>query len=214
MLSYYRQLWRTAITDFQSFWNAHRIVTSVPAPIIGFLVSLILSRGIHTLANFWTALETAAISALAALSLTLSVSLFRAPKLLDDKRSSEIRELTTANQAFLQERNRARDHRYTAAKTALAQLDPKALIVLRHLANHGSLTFRGNFNPPLPPKIDASTTHSLLNLCLVKDLVTCHKTYTSTGALYPAIDEIYQIAPGMKAALDELLYAPPTELLL
>jgi hypothetical protein len=45
-----------------------------------------------------------------------------------------------------------------------------------------------------------------LNLCHGKHLVTLNHGPNISGGPMPAYDEIYSIAPGMKVALNEILY--------
>jgi hypothetical protein len=105
-------------------------------------------------------------------------------------------------------RSASEEHKYADAKAALEELGPMSLTVLRHLERHGKLKFRGNSCPPLPDGISGLSMRVFLNHCATKDLVTIDRVMTNIGALYPAVDETYEIAPGMKNVLMELLYPP------
>jgi hypothetical protein len=73
---------------------------------------------------------------------------------------------------------------------------------------HDTLTFGGPMSPPLPAGMSVYDLKGCLTLCVEKSLVTRKQGENRSGGAYPVYDEIYTIAPGLKAALDELLYAP------
>ena len=77
---------------------------------------------------------------------------------------------------------------------------------LRHLRKYEILTFSGYHSPPLPKGMSAKNLRENLNLCVAESLVTQMLGELRSDGPYPVHDEIYTIAPGMKTALDELLY--------
>ncbi len=116
-----------------------------------------------------------------------------------------------ADKPFSQEvvtpRTASEQHRYEAAKVALGTLDQESMTLLRHLDNQGDLTFRGSGPPPLPAGMTAQKALECLDRCLSLDLVKRDLIMKDIGAVYPSPETSFQIAPGMKAALSELLYA-------
>lgn len=92
------------------------------------------------------------------------------------------------------------EQHFREAKAALEKVGPDAETLLRHLEKHGSLTF-GQANPPLPTGMNYRDTRAFLHLCVDEGLATVVQTMQPGG-----LEPTYSIAPGMKSALDELLY--------
>ena len=101
-------------------------------------------------------------------------------------------------------RTAAEEARLRQAQAALRIHGPDAIVILRHLQIHGMLTF-GSGYPPLPNGFSGDQTHMWLRQLTGDGLVTVHNEPVSGGCNY-----VFQIAPGMVAILDELLY-PPTQ---
>lgn len=118
---------------------------------------------------------------------------------------AELRETIKALQSK-PTRTNAEQHRYEQAKRALDELGLDAMTVLRHLRAHEELMFSGNSFPILPDGMNQINLRVALDNCARKHLVSVKTVMRQTGAIYPIQDDTYQIAPGMKAALDELLY--------
>lgn len=186
--------------------------------------------------DFLQAVEVSLLSGAAGFTLTMIVSLVKAPKLLDDKRRCEITTRDEANQqireAFATEssdfkkqidgmravtemrdaelqdfkkpkRTAAEEQKYAEAKTALSKFGDAGIVALRHLEKHGTLTFTALADPSIPIGMNARDLQAILAACAIDSLVTRETIHKSGG-----IDYVYKIAPGMKAALDELLYLP------
>jgi hypothetical protein len=128
--------------------------------------------------------------------------LIKAPQALDKERSKESDELRNKIRAITDrpKRTTAEEHHYQIACAALKKIGPDAETVLQHLAIQGTLKFN-NYDPPLPKGLPAMKVREILTLCVNEHLVT-----VDTSAQRGGFDYVYQIAPGMKAALDELLY--------
>lgn len=92
------------------------------------------------------------------------------------------------------------EQHFREAKASLEKVGHDAETLLRHLEKHGSLTF-GQANPPLPTGMSDRDTRAFLHLCVNEGLVTVVQIMRTTG-----LEQTYSIAPGMKSALDELLY--------
>jgi hypothetical protein len=92
------------------------------------------------------------------------------------------------------------EHYYKKAKVALAELGTDGIRVLQHLMYHARLTF-GQFDPQLPDKINARDTAALLNMAAQLDLVTLSRGRDGASATM-----VYEIAPGMRAALEQVLF--------
>jgi hypothetical protein len=69
-----------ALRNAKAFWSGYKIVTSLPAPLIGFWASA-LFRGLHNWRDAVQAIVISLLCFLAAVGLTFIVSLFRAPML-------------------------------------------------------------------------------------------------------------------------------------
>jgi len=82
-----------------------------------------------------------------------------------------------------------------------AAVGKPAIIALRHLRTHGTLTF-GTFAPTLPPGLSLDRTSWAYNAGLEEGLVTRQDNYPKQG------DLTYRIAPTMGPILAELLYQP------
>ena len=159
------------------------------------------------------ALIISALSFLASLGLTFLVSLVRAPKLLDDENQAAIRlsneqntrqasELAILNQKIAKPpRTAAEQYRYDLAKTAIKKLGQEAELILRHLQVHGKIILGSWFIPTLPSEMSAEKAKRVLNALKQEHIV--NETFTPSPG---GCDSVWEIAPGMAAALDELLY--------
>ena len=121
-------------------------------------------------------------------------NLFLTPPILARKKAPESKPKRTPEQEW----------KYAQAKVALEEIDLGTVDVLRHLEIHGTMTFDG-IDPPLPRGFNARDAKAILRLCAARDLVTFKTISRPSGGVAPIIETAYQIAPGMKAALDELL---------
>jgi len=214
MGAYYHDVWRLAVAETKAYWTAHKLVTTIPGPLLALLAWTVF-RGVPKRGDVMQVAIVSIIGFLAALGLTFLVSFVRAPKLLDDTRQSKISELNEHNRQLLSrpKRSPSEQHHYEQAKAALDELGLPAAIVLRHLEKHGQLIYRQRGpSPPAPANMTAQEMQSWLDRCVARDLVTPSHEWKATGGVTHKIEEkTYQIAPGMKAALDELLYSGPEE---
>lgn len=142
MGSYYLEVGKTAVKDVRGFWTAHKIVTSVPSPVIGFLVSLILTKGLHSWMQFWQAVETSILSFVAGLVLTILVSLAKAPKLLNDQRLGQIKELAQNNEKLRLEAlppkiSKSEQVQRGLLEDKLRSFSDQEKAVLEHILHHG-----------------------------------------------------------------------------
>jgi len=115
-------------------------------------------------------------------------------------------------------RTPSQEHAHDKAEAALDMVGPDAITVLRHLNDHGTLTFMavpGSGMPvaqsQTPEGMDSNATYMCLEKCAFKSLVSSNRrtVYLSPNHINPVIYIDYRIAKGMKEALVELLY-PPT----
>lgn len=138
--------------------------------------------------------------------------LIQAPVALDKDRDSEFRSVTSKLQDLVGENARLKQPRRTAkqdqefadAEQALQTLGEKGIKVLQCLMMHGSLAF-GAFNPPIQFPVPAQEFREILNKAVLENLVTPH----NAGSGHQR-ETVYEIAPGSKQALEELLYRPVT----
>jgi hypothetical protein len=103
--------------------------------------------------------------------------------------------------------NRIEQDNYKTAKTALLELGPDVVTVLKHLRNHSTLTFNDGSHvfPPLPQGMDAKHTRTILDACAERNLVTRELFSRASGGVAPITGCTYKIADGMKAAIERLL---------
>lgn len=214
MGAYYHEVWKLAVSETKAFWTAHKLVTTIPGPLLA-LLGWTIFRGIPKRGDVMQVAIVSIVLFLATVGLTFLVSVIRAPKLLDDTRQSKISELNEHNRQLLSrpKRSPSEQHHYEQAKAALDELGPTAAIVLRHLEKHGRLIYRQRGpSPPVPADMNAEQMRAALDRCIAKDLATRSHEWVPTGGVTHKIEETtYQIAPGMKAALDELLYPEAAE---
>jgi hypothetical protein len=86
------------------------------------------------------------------------------------------------------------------ARKGLEDIGPASFPLLRHLMIHGTLTF-GRHDPPVPEGLNARDLHALLSVAVNHQLVT-NRHHDQPGGE----EESFEIAPGMAAALRQLLY--------
>jgi len=99
------------------------------------------------------------------------------------------------------------EQKYSEVKTALDEIGPNAIPVLRHLEIHGSLKFDG-LVPPLPNGISARDTKTILDICADHAIVTRVSSSRPSGGVAPINEYTYSIPVGIVGVLLELLYAP------
>jgi signal transduction histidine kinase len=212
-ISYYKRVSVQALKDFVR-WGRQQVIGA----LLAFAI-LILQIYFHLIPSQLTVagFESLAWPYLLLVCVLVVLAFVNAPVKLDSVRASDVvgRDLTIRNLekeigtlSSKAQRSPSEQHYYEQAKAALEDLDTTAGIVLRHLKKHGQLIFRqyGPF-PPLPAGMNAEETRSWLDRCVARDLATRNHDRKETGGIRHSVEEItYQIAPGMKAALDELLY--------
>jgi hypothetical protein len=215
-LSYATRLRRTTSEDLKNYWSAHRIwatfvslaATSLP------LVVQIARHGASSISNFVETVTSTVAGLLVSVGGNYLISTWRAAKALDSEAHNEIGELRKRIELLKPpQRSPSEQHHYEQAKVALDELGPTAAVVLRHLEKHGRLIYRQRGqNPPTPGNIVAQKMRAALDRCVSKDLATRSHEWVATGGVTHKIEETtYQIAPGMKVALDELLYPESRE---
>jgi hypothetical protein len=144
----------------------------------------------------------------ASLLIYVFVHLWRTAAKLDADRSATerrllaelaYRDVTIVKLQTKPSRTPAEQHDYDVAVRALKEFGEPAIIALRHLRTHGTLTF-GTFAPTLPLGLSLDRTLWAYNACRGDGLVTCQDNYPRQG------DRTYHIAPTMGPILAELLY--------
>lgn len=210
---YYRTIAQMAVAETKAFWTAHKIATILPAPVIGFLISTVLTHGLHSWRQLLQAVVLSVLGFLAALTLTFMVSLARSPKLLDDKQNDTIRSLAKPPHTALQE------YRLQTARSAIERHGQNAIILLRHLRAVGKITFDLGNEPNLPAGIGADATQKILTALKVDSIVEEELVYPPPVSVDPnspraMIEKIFyhsrtkhvwRIIPEMVDTIDELL---------
>ena len=146
----------------------------------------------------------------------VAVHICRVPKKLDNDRELREKELsiviserdqTIAILSTKPKRTPAEQHDYDTVKKALQLLGKRGLIAMRHIRNHGSLTF-GTYSPVLPPGLNLDDTLRVYAHCASEGLVTQNDNHRNN-------ERTYAVSPKLEKVLDELLYedtpTPATE---
>ena len=104
--------------------------------------------------------------------------------------------------AWKKEHDKSSAERYhlELARKGLENIGPAGVPLLRHLIIHGTLRF-GHHDPPLPEGLNARDLRALLRVAVSYQLVTNRHQDQPGGA-----EESFEVAPGMSAALRQLLY--------
>jgi uncharacterized membrane-anchored protein YhcB (DUF1043 family) len=205
--SYGERLRAAAWKEFKAFWSAYRVCGTFATFLSPFAVQ-VHNHGVKSMLNMADVAESGLLGLAVSLAGNYVIAMRKGAEVLDAgiRKESEAHQQTiTTLRANLDEfkkprRTTAEEHHYATAKAALETLGEDSAVVLRHLSQHGSLLF-GSMDPPVPKGMNARDTRALLNVCLNEGLVTLKTTDKPGG-----FDYTYAIAPGMKPALDELLY--------
>jgi hypothetical protein len=207
--------------DFKAFWSAHRwwaTGINLMAALCVATVFQIMTQGSVNAAN----LGQAAVAGLVGLAVSLGgnylISMRRGAEALDAARGVESSGLKEQiNRLTPPKRTPSEEHHYREAKTALEDLGPDAIALLRHLKKHGTITFTAppmgsSGHPitqtPLPKAMGQNDVYNGLQRCVSKSLVSpTHQAGSiDPGQPYPPTYICFRIAEGMKEVLDELLY--------
>jgi hypothetical protein len=213
--TYGKRLHAAARKDFKTYWSVHRWwatgVTLVIACVA--IVIQILFQGTGSVANLEQTVVTGIVGLAVSLVGNYLISMRRGAEALDTAGGMEssnlrkqIEQLTPPKRTPLEE------HHYFKAKAALDQfgeLRPEIETALCHLRTHEMLKFSGFTAPAAPQGMNARDLRAYLNLCVAQSLVTVNQGGLREDGPFPTYDEIFTIAPGMKLALDELLYPQP-----
>ena len=209
-IPYRSRLLKAVGKDFWGHWSSHRIWTSASA-LIALLLLQAIKSGVSSLLTSWRdALSAAGLALLLAVSGNLAISFWRGIKNLDSGFHDQMKaqQQTIAEQASQLEKppqqTAAETYRYDAARSALERLGPPAVNALRHLCVHGQLVFSLT-HPPLPDGMDIGEAMNFYIACVHENLVSRHDINADIDTECPSV--IFEIAPGMKSALEELLYA-------
>lgn len=105
------------------------------------------------------------------------------------------------NEAKKPKRTHAEEHHHAEAKATLQKIGPAGAEILRHLFRVGSLAF-GNIPPPLPTGMRPDSAQQMLaRLSNEHHLVRYDMKHSGATISY-----VYEIAPGMRNALEALLF--------
>src|ERR1017187_1602496 len=132
-LSYYRELWKIAVADARAGWTAHKLATTIPGPLLGFLASALVTRGLHNVAQVLQAITISILVFLALIGITFLASMVRSPRLLNDQKDEAIRSLQKPPQTQLEEQRRQ------IVIGAILVHGEDARVILRHLCAVGRI---------------------------------------------------------------------------
>jgi hypothetical protein len=107
-------------------------------------------------------------------------------------------------------RSASEEQKFADVEAALEELGPIAITVLRYLDRIGKWIYNdsGTPFPPTPNGMSARDMKACLETCVFRVLVTRETIQKPTGGIYPIQEHTFQIAPGIKPVLDDLLYRP------
>ena len=206
-LTFGQRVRKAAVTDFKKFWTAYRYWVTIVGLLLAPLLVRVLGHGLSkmTVGNLF-------LSALVGFCLSLAgtgiIALWKGAESLDAALRDKLSERDTKILSYETEhrkpqRTPAEDHRYKSAELALVRLGQPAFIALRHLSTYGELVF-GLTHPPLPEGMGLGQAMNVYRACVEEGLVVRRDINANIDTECPSV--IFQIAPGMKAALEELLY--------
>ena len=129
-------------------------------------------------------------------------NLILVPPSIHEEQEAKLYELKTQLVAATEKpkRDPAAEYHIQLAKDGIENIGPAAVPLLRYLMIHGTLTF-GRYDPPLPEGINARDLHAFLQVAVKYQLATTRHQDQPGGK-----EESFEIAPGMSAALKQLLY--------
>jgi hypothetical protein len=205
--------------EFKTFWSPHRwLVTIVMllAPV-GFQIA---SHGVRSVLNMAETIESGLIGLAVSLIGNYFIAMWKAAETLDAESRSELATTRARLEAESQrvvvltseiaalrapKRTSKQEHDYNHAKQALEPIGEKGRIALQFLMTHEKLSF-GFYDPPVTFPMPTQELRDILRTASDNGLVTIRHE-----RLHPMEPQmVYEIAPGMKAALEELLHPPPT----
>ena len=158
----------------------------------------------------WATVQSVLWPYLLVLSAFVILALIRAPvkidnaRIQDHKTLKELAESQTARIATLEtkrERNAEQRHHYDMAKTAIEKHGETGKAVLRHLINYGRVVFDDYSPVQPPPNMTGAAFRTALN-----ELTGSHVVVYTSIARSGNHEYTYAIAPGVEAAMKELLY--------
>lgn len=197
--------------EFEGFWSVYRNWVTFATVFLVPVGIQIFRHGWRSVVNFDETLANGFIGLVASLAGTYTFAIWKGAESLDAGLRSELserdqkiisQEQTIQKFSEKPKRSPVEEHHYATAKIALNRLGANGSALLRHLNLHGTLTFN-QFAPPLPVGLSPEAAREILNRCVGEQLVTIRQNPNRVSW-----DYVYEIAPGMKAALDELLYYP------
>ncbi len=210
LLTYYKTVWRIAVKDATAFWSDHKIVTSLPAPLIGFLAWSVF-KGLNSWKDVMQAAIVSVLFFLAAIGLTFIFSLVKAPKLLDDERQAAIRakdaQITehacTIGRLTKPKRTASEQHYYEISKAAIQKHGDAARTILRLILLHAEMRTADWHEPqPNPPDLSMGDVDRILNKLRADHVLGMQIINPEFQS-----EQVWTIPSAMKSALDELLYA-------
>ena len=218
--NYGTRLNRASVSEYKLFWSGYRVLVTLSGTVVApFLVQA--HRGFSSMLSLYEFLESGATGLILSLGSTYLYSRRKAAESLDMDWQNQLnfmgKELRMEQEAVVLERETvkrlagevtdlkktkrtpAEQERYNLAKAALGKLPPEAVGALQHLLIHEKLTFGMHSSSP-PAGMDHNKAQDIYSQCYQNNLVTRfidpRTNHTS-----------YEIAPGMKSALEELLYS-------
>jgi hypothetical protein len=219
--SYSKRLNRVSWDEFKKCWSGYLIIRTLSG--LAFAVVPQIHRGFHSRLSLAELLQGAGGGVLVSILATYLHSRRKGAEALDasfDQALEQANKTIESRDRALQDlqkkrRTPAEEHNYQLARRALEELGSDATAVLRHLRNHESLTATSptiQFGPPsydIQPAMQSMNTKTvvaMLDACAARDLVTRTPFTRSSGGVVPITGSTYQIASGMRSAIEELLY--------
>jgi hypothetical protein len=216
-LTYGKRLRKAAGKEFTGFWSSYRNWATFATVFLVPVGIQIARHGWCSVLNLEETFTSGAIGLVVSMVGTYLIGVWKGAEALDAglrvtiedrnqtvaERDREIQEKARTIQALSAKpkRTAAEEHHYLTAQTALQKLGEDCITVLRHLRTHDTLTF-GEFDAQTPTGMTVEKTRVILDHCVTEHLATVRAHSSRSGY----VDHTYEIAPGMKTVLDELLY--------
>ncbi len=175
-------------------------------------LALQIKYGVLRPGDFWPSVAATILPYVALIFLFILYQLLRVPRLLHEEQGASFATKETELHSVIKQRDQtildlqppkrtpAEQHAYDTLKSALDTTKRDGLTALRHLKNHGTLTF-GTYDPQLPVGMTRDQIFWVYNHCLSLGIVTRTANLGHSEFTYSISPN-----PAMVKALDEALY--------
>jgi hypothetical protein len=195
--------WKSAVIEAGRHTLTHarrKILTGLILSILAAILQFALDvRGLSDSAKIAISLLGSAVLVMV---FSFLKNLISVPPSIDERQEAKLHALRAQLAAEIErpKRDPAEEYHIQLAEEGLENIGPAGVPLLRHLMIHGTLRF-GRHDPPLPEGLNVRDLHALLRVAVNCQLVTNRHHDQPGGG-----EESFEIAPGMAAALRQVLY--------